>query len=233
MESLGGDLYVRKATLEYLGSAHYDDMLDVGMRCARVGNSSILFEGAVFRRDELLVSCELVYVFADPQSQTPKPVPQQLRDILQGYEAGQSMLEVRLSTWTEIGQDAQSLRTQVFVAESHQSADLAFDPADETGVHAVASNRLGMPLATGRLLQQAPGVARIGRMAVSQALRGSGVGRAVLDELLRFAKQRGDREVVLTAHIDTTAFYRRAGFSECGPLLDTAGVALVEMTRSI
>jgi YbgC/YbaW family acyl-CoA thioester hydrolase len=233
MESMGGDLYVRKATLEYLGSAHYDDMLDVGMRCARVGNSSIRFEGGVFRREELLVSCELVYVFADPQSQTAKPVPQQLRDILQGYEAGQSMLELHVGSWSEIGKDAQSLRTQVFVAEYHQSAALAFEPADETAVHAVARNLLGMPLATGRLVQQTPGVARIGRMAVSQALRGSGVGRAILDELLRYAKQRGEREVVLTAHIDTTAFYRRAGFTECGPSFDKAGVAQVEMTRSI
>ena len=45
MESLGGDLYVRKATLEYHGSARYDDLLDVGLRCARIGNSSIVFSG--------------------------------------------------------------------------------------------------------------------------------------------------------------------------------------------
>ena len=36
MERLGGDLYVRKATVEYLASARYDDLLDVGMRrCSR------------------------------------------------------------------------------------------------------------------------------------------------------------------------------------------------------
>ena len=32
MGALGGDLYVRKATVEYLGSARYDDQLDVGVR---------------------------------------------------------------------------------------------------------------------------------------------------------------------------------------------------------
>src|SRR6476620_11110148 len=41
MERLGGDLYVRKATLEYLASARYDDVLEIGMRCARIGTSSI------------------------------------------------------------------------------------------------------------------------------------------------------------------------------------------------
>src|SRR6476469_2976797 len=45
MEYLGGDLFVRKATVEYHGSARYDDVLDIGVRSARIGNSSILFEG--------------------------------------------------------------------------------------------------------------------------------------------------------------------------------------------
>ena len=51
MEHLGGDLYVRKATLEYVASAIYDDVLYVGVRCARVGHSSILFSAAVFRQE--------------------------------------------------------------------------------------------------------------------------------------------------------------------------------------
>ena len=88
MDYLGGDLYVRKATVEYESSAHYDDVLDVGIRTMRIGNSSIFFQCGCFRQDELLVSCELVYVFADPATQTSKPVPQQLRDMLQAFEAG-------------------------------------------------------------------------------------------------------------------------------------------------
>ena len=52
-----------------------DDRLDVGMRCARIGNSSIQFLGGVFRGDDLLVDGELIYVFADPHSQTSRPVP--------------------------------------------------------------------------------------------------------------------------------------------------------------
>ena len=85
MAHLDGDLYVRKATLEYLGSARYDDNLDIGVRCARVGNSSILFAAAVFLGDRLLVSGELVYVFADPKTQTSLPVPAQLRELLQDF----------------------------------------------------------------------------------------------------------------------------------------------------
>ena len=59
MDLLGGDLYVKKATLEYHASAHFDDRLEVALRMTRVGNSSMAFSGAIFRSDELLVTCEL------------------------------------------------------------------------------------------------------------------------------------------------------------------------------
>jgi len=45
-----------------------------------VGNTSVTFDGAIFCGDTLLVTSELVYVFADPTTQTPKPVPGALRN---------------------------------------------------------------------------------------------------------------------------------------------------------
>ena len=75
MELLQGDMFVRKATVEYLGSARYDDQCEVGIRCERIGNSSMLFAAALFRGETLLVHGELVYVFADPATQTARPVP--------------------------------------------------------------------------------------------------------------------------------------------------------------
>jgi YbgC/YbaW family acyl-CoA thioester hydrolase len=233
MDYLGGDLYVRKATVEYEGSAHYDDVLDVGIRTTRVGNSSILLQCGCFRQDQLLVSCELVYVFADPATQTSKPVPQQLRDMLQAFEAGKSMVEVRTGDWTTLGKDAQPIRTEVFVEEQRIPADLEWDEADAGAVHAVAYNRLGLPLATGRLLEHVPGVAKIGRMAVRRTVRGATVGRAVLDALVHAARLRGDREAVLHAQMSAAPFYLRAGFATRGPVFEEAGIPHVEMVRAL
>src|SRR5450755_4071906 len=56
MEHLAGDLFVRKATVEYLGSARYDDLLDIGVRCARIGTTSVLFSGAAFLQDRVLAT---------------------------------------------------------------------------------------------------------------------------------------------------------------------------------
>ena len=233
MEALGGDLFVRKATLEYLASARYDDVLDIGMRCARIGNSSILFSGAVFLQDRLLVSGELVYVFADPHTQTSKPVPPALREVLLGFEAGEAMLDVRVGDWATLGAQAQAIRTAVFIEEQKIPVEMEWDEADAACVHAVAFNRLGLPLATGRLLQHVPQVARIGRMASAQTVRGSGVGRAVLDALMQAARTRGDREVLLHAQTSASNFYARAGFTPRGPVFDEAGIAHIEMTRAL
>jgi len=234
MAALEGDLFVRKATVEYQASARYDDVLDIGMRCARIGNSSIVFEGAVFRRQELLVTGELVYVFADPHAQTSRSVPDALRRTLLGFEAGERMVEVQLGAWSELADAARAVRTAVFIEEQRIPAELEWDEADATALHAVARNRLGLPLATGRLiLDAAGGAARVGRMAVIGALRGSGVGQQVLDALLAAARERGVREVVLHAQVEARAFYERAGFAVRGDTFSEVGIEHVEMVRAI
>jgi YbgC/YbaW family acyl-CoA thioester hydrolase len=233
MHHLGGDLYVKKATVEFNASARMDDRLDIGMKCARIGNSSMTFVGAIFRGDELLITCELIYVFADPATQSSKAVPQPLRDVLTGFEAGEEMVEVKTGNWHDFGHDAARIRTEVFVDEQRIPADMEWDDGDQTAIHAVAYNRLGQPLATGRLLQQVPGVARIGRMAVHRALRGSGVGKQVLKALMDVAANRGDYEAMLHAQSSAQTFYLGLGFVPRGAPFDEAGIAHIEMARTL
>ena len=233
MEHLQGDLFVRKATLEYEASARYDDQLAVGIRCGRIGNSSLVFSAAVFRGERRLVHGELVYVFADPATQTSRPVPTALRDLFTAFEAGESMFEVRVGTWSEQGLAAQALRHEVFAAEQGIAADLMSDAADITAVHALAYNRFGVPLATGRLLKAGPGVAKIGRMATAASVRGAGLGGGVLQALLGAARLRGDREVLLHAQSIAVDFYRRAGFAPHGAVFEEAGVQHQEMRRTL
>ncbi len=233
MRQLEGDLYVKKATVEFHASALMDDRLDIGLRCARIGNSSILFEGGIFRGDELLITCELVYVFANPQTQTSKPVPGPLREVMTGYEAGEPVVELRTGGWSELGAAAQRIRTEVFVEEQRIPADLEWDDADVDAIHVVAFNRLGQGVATGRLLQQEPGVARIGRMAVNRMLRGAGVGRQVLQALLDAAVARGDREAMLHAQRSAAQFYLGMGFTPRGAEFEEAGIPHIEMARPL
>ena len=82
----GNDVYLRKATLEYLGSARYDDELTVYCRVAKLGRSSMTFLFEICRGDEApLVTAELVYVNADPQMR-PVPLPDEVREKIRRYE---------------------------------------------------------------------------------------------------------------------------------------------------
>lgn len=233
LEALGGDLYVKKATLEYHGSARYDDRIDVGVRLQRIGNSSMAFSTCVFRGDEALVSGDLLYVYADPATQTSRPVPPPLRHTLEAFEAGEPMVDVTVGRWGELGAAARPIRQEVFVHEQKIPAHLEHDGADDDALHAVARNRFGLPVATGRLLQVGHGVAKIGRMAVLPLVRGSGVGRQVLEALMQAARERGDREVMLHAQLTAVPFYRRAGFVERGEVFEEAGVAHREMRHPL
>lgn len=233
MRALGGEMYVKKASLEYHASARMDDWLDIGLRCARVGNSSSVFEAGIFAGEKLLVSAEMLYVFADPATQTARSVPPALRAIFEGFEAGAEVSELRTGDWSMLGRDAARLRTEVFVREQGMAPEQEADAHDVPAVHGVVYNRLGLAVAAGRLQRQAQGVGRIERLAVTHGLRGSGLGRQLLDGLVALARARGDHQLVLTVPSSTQRFFERAGFRAWGPVGEGAGLPHVEMALAL
>jgi YbgC/YbaW family acyl-CoA thioester hydrolase len=231
MAALQGDLFVRKATLEYEASARYDEQLAVGVRCQRVGKSSMLMLAAVFRGERCLVHGELVYVFADPATQTSKPVPPLLRECFAGFEAGEPMTTLQLGGWADLGTPVLALREAVFADELGATAAAVADEADASAVQAVVVNRAGRPLACGRLLAPVAGVGQIGRLACLASMRGSGLGRQVLDALVAAGRARGDRALTLQAAATALSFYERAGFVRDGADSIEAGIAHLGMRR--
>ncbi len=233
LRQLGGDLYVKKSTLEYHASAQFDDMMDIGLKCGRIGTSSIAVHGAIYRGATLLVGGELVYVFADPSTQSAKPVPPALRAVFEDYEAGLPMVRVTVGTWGELGAPVSALRAEVFVEEQGIAKDLVWDAKDATALHAVVYNHLGQAVACGRLVQHTLTVGRIGRMAVTRVLRGARMGRAVLQALIGAAQERGDHEIILHAQRSAEGFYARLGFKTHGLAFEEAGIAHIEMAQPL
>jgi predicted GNAT family N-acyltransferase len=181
----------------------------------------------------LLISGELIYVFADPHTQTSKPIPEALRHILLIYEAGESVVDLKTGSWSEMKSLAAPLRSEVFVDEQEVPAELEVDELDATALHAVVLNKLGQAVATGRLLQPQAHVAQIGRMAVSKPLRGGHLGQMVVESFIEAARKRGDREVLLHAQCSAEGFYRRLGFKAHGDIFDDAGIEHIEMTLQL
>lgn len=82
----GLEMFARKATIEYHAPARFDDVLDIGVRCAELGRSSMRFILEIYLDDQLLVSGEMTYVYADSRVRKSTPVPDQWRERLSAME---------------------------------------------------------------------------------------------------------------------------------------------------
>ena len=91
VDRYANDVYLRKATVEYLGSAGYDDVLDVLVRVAKLGRTSMVFVFEIWRAEpdpsiKPLITAELVYVNADPKTMTPAALPATVRELIAKFE---------------------------------------------------------------------------------------------------------------------------------------------------
>jgi acyl-CoA thioester hydrolase len=82
----GQELFARKTSIEYLAPARFDDVLDIGVRCASLGRTSIRFAQEIHCGDRHLISGELVYVHADTTLRKGVALPEQWRGALSRFE---------------------------------------------------------------------------------------------------------------------------------------------------
>ncbi|MEH6501316.1 MAG: thioesterase family protein [Pseudoalteromonas distincta] len=82
----GSDFFAVRTLLEYRSPARFDELLDVHVRIARLGNSSMQFMIGIYRGEELLVNGEIVYVHADQSTRRPSPIPASFRAAVIGFE---------------------------------------------------------------------------------------------------------------------------------------------------
>jgi predicted GNAT family N-acyltransferase len=85
---------------------------------------------------------------------------------------------------------------------------------------------------TGRIVFR-PDSAKIGRMAVLQTWRRRGVGRALLNTLIRIAAERQASRLVLHAQVHAIPFYTAHGFQVVGEEFEEAGIPHRRMERRI
>jgi len=91
LEPFGTDLFVVNASLDYRGSARFDEEVQIGVRVDRIGRTSIRFLVCVFRDGEALVSVRLTYVNATIDGRTPTPVPESFAEQILAFERRQPL----------------------------------------------------------------------------------------------------------------------------------------------
>lgn len=123
----------------------------------------------------------------------------------------------------------QLVRRAVFVREQGIPEALEWDGLDDSCRHVLAITTTQEPVGTGRLLADG----RIGRMAVLEAWRGKGVGKAILAALLQLAEFHHLPLIYLHAQVQAVDFYLKTGFETVGSPFTEAGIEHIRLEKTL
>lgn len=109
------------------------------------------------------------------------------------------------------------IRTEVFTKEQGASADEEFDrfDSDETTLYALIYNGVE-PSATGRIARLSPDCCKIGRIAVKKSQRSHGLGKVLVESLVKKCYDLGYKTVKVDSQLHAVEFYRKFGFTPTG-----------------
>lgn len=135
-----------------------------------------------------------------------------------------------------------AVRKEVFVGEQGVPEDIEYDACDAGALHVLAIREDGVPLGTGRLLYGPEAAAKtdgdlavgsLGRLAVTKAARGLGVGVALVRAIEDAARARGLAAVDLHAQTQALGFYERLGYMAYGEEFLDAGIDHRAMRKAL
>ena len=83
------DSAVVKATIEFKAPARVDDILELRAGVSRIGNTSLTLDVEIYAEDsgKLLTVMQAVYVGFYPETETTRPVPDEIRRLVNHFEA--------------------------------------------------------------------------------------------------------------------------------------------------
>jgi predicted GNAT family N-acyltransferase len=128
------------------------------------------------------------------------------------------------------GMDAcRAIRRDVFCIEQKVPETLEWDGLDATCRHFLLRVD-GVAAATARSRPYGQNAYKIERVAVLKVHRGSGLGRALMEQVLAHARGTGAATAVLNAQTTVRDFYAGLGFVAEGPKFMEADIPHVHMT---
>ena len=88
VERTGEDYHTVRTVVEYHAPIRFDDEIEVGVRTARIGRSSLTFGLEIHSkgRDERLASGEVVWVNTNQTTHRPAPLPAELVEKLRAFD---------------------------------------------------------------------------------------------------------------------------------------------------
>jgi len=93
------ELVMRASAVEYFAPARFDDLLEVFVRLARIGNTSATYDCAAYRvaDDALMVTARQTLVQVDLGERRAQPISDAFKDVIRRFEGDDVELAVALS----------------------------------------------------------------------------------------------------------------------------------------
>ncbi|QWD63449.1 GNAT family N-acetyltransferase [Polynucleobacter sp. MWH-UH2A] len=132
-------------------------------------------------------------------------------------------MDILIKPWQEAQKEAFEVRREVFILEQGVPEALEIDEFDPQSLHALAYSN-NVCVGTARLHLNSDGSGQIGRMAILSPFRKKGLGRLIMEKLLKIAQSKELSFLVLHAQVSAIPFYEKIGFQVEGPTYEEAGI---------
>ena len=137
-------------------------------------------------------------------------------------------LKIVSGSWDDLAQDARVIREAVFIQEQQIAPEDEWDAEDTISTHFVAYLQ-DQAVATARLLKNHS----IGRVAVLQSARGTGIGYKTMRAVIDQAKAEQRKFVKLSSQVHAIGFYQNLGFDVQGEEYLDCGIPHIDMYLSL
>jgi len=84
----GHEFVMRASSVEYLAPARFDDLIEIFIRPARIGRTSVTLENAAYRVDDdvLMVTAQQTLVLVDLEERKACPIPESYIEAVRSFE---------------------------------------------------------------------------------------------------------------------------------------------------
>ena len=88
LEGTTAEFAMRASEIEYHAPARFDDLLEVFVRIARIGRTSVTYDHAAYRVDDdrLMVTAKQALVLVDPEERQTVVIPESYREAIRAFE---------------------------------------------------------------------------------------------------------------------------------------------------
>ena len=124
--------------------------------------------------------------------------------------------------------DAIRIRVDAFITEQGFKPGWEPDENDKTARNFIAlvDNKI---VATARFRESEPGTIKVERMATKKEHRGKGIGKILLDFMIKEIKKLNPKKVYANCQVQAQEFYEKCGFKKVSEPYDQWGVMHIDM----